>query len=68
MDTLQRTVLLADQLLDIVQPEIDRKPRHLDNLTVVFDALSTVLAPMIAESAAREIWDQALAREGRDWW
>lgn len=66
MNAINRVYAIADQLLDIIQPEIDREPRQLGNLTAVFDGLATVLAPMITEPAAREMWDRALARQCRD--
>jgi len=68
MNAIDRVFLLADQLLDChCAAGRPRAARQLGNVTVVFDALSTVLAPMIAEPAAREIWDRALARSCRDY-
>jgi hypothetical protein len=65
MNDVDRVYVLADRLLDVIQPELDREPRQMVNIVVILEAVAAAIGPMLAEPAACEIWEEGVARPPR---
>jgi hypothetical protein len=65
LDT-DRAALLADQLLNVIMPELEREPRTPDNVWCVLDAVACVVAGLIKEPEALRYYGRALDHYSRD--
>jgi hypothetical protein len=65
LDT-DRAALLADQLLNVIMPELEREPRTPDNVWCVLDAVACVVAGLIKEPEALRYYGRALNHYSRD--
>jgi hypothetical protein len=65
LDT-DRAALLADQLLNVILPELEREPRTPDNVWCVLDAVACVVAGLIKEPEALRYYGRALDHYSRD--